>query len=142
MGTTQNGGYYASYDQAHALHLTKPSVIHITLSFPFALTLAGQIHWAGPGRAHLLPLRDSQWDTGGAGGEEGLDEPARHRVELGSFLSCFSILFPPGAEARPQPLTSGSDFSEHGAEEDLITVPGGQSRQAPWSVPHADLWML
>lgn len=104
-------------------------------------TLLGALQ--GPGTARLLPLQASQWGTAPP------SSPVPRRVwvswqqtgwTLMSFPSCFCISVPPGAGARLQPLTSGPDFSEHGVEEDLFAVPGGQSRRAP--VVCAPCWPL
>ena len=106
----------------------------------------------GPGRAHLLPLRDSQ----GAsflqaapcsdatqrrnGGEEELDEPAR--------ASGHSRLLPSASPSYP--LQEGGRTSAPELRASLLTteVPGdlitalGQSKQAHCSGLCAGLWVL
>ena len=60
-----------------------------------------------------------------------------------SFPSCFSILFPPGAEARPQPLTSGPDFSEPKELRGLNQYRWGNAAGGRhWSVLCAGPWKV
>lgn len=121
MGATQNRGY-TSYDPGHALYFPKLFVMHSFHSLSVQHWLGTKLcqgHCWALGGPNFCP-KGLQWGgndemtthctskqpcaveaTQMRGGGQGLDEPARYKVDTWVFSLLLLHLFPPEAEARP-----------------------------------------